>query len=281
VYAAKFLLTRPLYLARMWAMEVRLFPNSTRPGVGLRPRREGQRPHLPQHARHCPVLEAGSALGYLIYPPLEPYEAFHIEYLGDGRYQFMFYVAGLNKQLEPVFSLTLSFPVGSIGKAKEEITFASKKPPMSREAASTLARCFINTEDTGTPQGGIALRGSMNFQTPQGWDTVYAPIFNMIERPIAPMLVVRVETDWYPHQTEFRYVLQQGEGISGEHSIPIGQVFFVPREEITMRDVTPEEFAAICKSAEEYLIEKAKTKQTTNYGLQYSPLYTRRSRQTR
>ena len=38
------------------------------------------------------------------------------------------------------------------------------------------------------------------------------------------MLVVRVETDWYAHETEFRYVLQPGEGISGSHSMPIGQV---------------------------------------------------------
>jgi hypothetical protein len=42
-------------------MEVRLYPNSRRPGVGMKPRRESQRPLLPQHARHCPVLEAGSA----------------------------------------------------------------------------------------------------------------------------------------------------------------------------------------------------------------------------
>src|ERR1051326_151663 len=39
-------------------MEVRLFPNSSRPGVGLKPRREAQRPLLPQHARPCPALEA-------------------------------------------------------------------------------------------------------------------------------------------------------------------------------------------------------------------------------
>ena len=70
-------------------MEVRTFPNSLRPGIGLKPRRESQRPLLPQHARHCPVLEAGSALGYLVYPPLEPHESFHVEYQGDGQYRFM------------------------------------------------------------------------------------------------------------------------------------------------------------------------------------------------
>jgi hypothetical protein len=87
----------------------------------------------------------------------------------------------------------------------------------------------------GTPPGAIALRGATNFRTPEGWDTVYTPIFNMIERPVAPMLVVRVETDWYAHETEFRYVLQAGEGMSVDHSIPIGQVMFVPREDVNLR----------------------------------------------
>ena len=49
----------------------------------------------------------------------------------------------------------------------------------------------------------------------------------MIERPVAPMLIVRVETDWYAHETEFRYVLQPGEGISGSHTMPIGQSVFL------------------------------------------------------
>ena len=60
-----------------------------------------------------------------------------------------------------------------------------------------------------------------------------------------PMLVIRVETDWYPHETEFRYVLQPGEGINCVQNIPIGQVFFVPREEITVRDCNEEEIATI------------------------------------
>jgi len=72
-------------------MEVRTFSNSARPGVGLPPRRESQRPLLPQHARHCPVLEAGSALGFLVYPPLETFESFFIGFYGEGRYQFIYY----------------------------------------------------------------------------------------------------------------------------------------------------------------------------------------------
>ena len=259
-------------------MEVRLFPNSARPGVGLKPRRESQRPLLPQHARHCPVLEAGSALGFLVYPPLQPNESFHVEFQGDGRYQFVYFVSNPRGKWEAIFSLTVVLPVGSLGMIKEEVAFMSPEPGFSREDAALAARTFIVPEDLGTPPGALALRGATNFQTPPGWDTVYTPIFNMIERPVAPMLVVRVETDWYAHETEFRYVLQPGEGISGSHTMPIGQVLFVPREETTFRDCNEQELEAIKQAAEQFSREKAALKLTTSYGMPYSPHYLRQSR---
>jgi hypothetical protein len=259
-------------------MEVRLFPNSSRPGVGLKPRRESQRPLLPQHARHCPVLEAGNALGFLVYPPLEPYESFYVGYEGDGRYQFVYYLNTPAGDWGAIFSVTVVLPVGSIGMIREEVAFMNREVPISREQALLLERIFIVPEDLGTPPGAISLRGATNFQTPPGWDTVYTPIFNMIDRPVAPMLVVRVETDWYSHETEFRYVLQQGEGISGTRSMPIGQVVFVPREEITVRDCTDEELAAIRRSKEEFSRQKAALKVTSSLGLPYSPHYLRQSR---
>src|SRR2546422_4064195 len=95
------------------SMEVRLFYNSIRPGVGMKPRREGQRPLLPQHARHCPVLEAGSALGFLVYPSLEPNESFHIEYQGGGRYPFRLLLSGRHGQWEPVYTLELALALGN------------------------------------------------------------------------------------------------------------------------------------------------------------------------
>ena len=101
----------------------------------------------------------------------------------------------------------------------------------------------------------------------------------MVERPFAPMLNIRVETDWYPHESEFRYVLQPGEWITCEHSMPIGQVFFVPREEITLRDSTEEEVEEIRRGREEFVKKKAATKVMTRYGLKYSPHYARCSRE--
>jgi hypothetical protein len=260
-------------------MEVRLFPNSARPGVGLRPRSEAQRPLLPQHARHCPVLEAGSAMGFLVFPPLEPYESYYMGYEGDGRYQFIYYLSPPNGSPEQMFTVTISLPIGSIGAMREDVEFHNKELPLDRDQALLMLRQFIVPQDLGTPPGALALRAATNFQTPPGWDTVYTPIFNMIERPVAPMLVVRVETDWYAHETEFRYVLQPGEGISGTHTMPIGQVCFVPREDVTMRDVTEVELTAIRGSQEEFARQKSAHKMTTAYGMIYSPHYAQKSRE--
>ena len=258
-------------------MEVRLFPNFRRPGVGLKPRRDGQRPFLPQHARHCPVLEAGSSLGFLVYPPLAAEESYSIEYSGEGRYQFVYYVNPAGKEWLAIFSVTVVLPVGGIGAFREEVALLAQKAGVTREEALLTMRTFIVPEDLGTPPGGLTLRGAWNFQTPPGWDSVYTPVFNMIERPIAPMLIVRVETDWYMNETEFRYVLQPGEMLAGGHSQPIGQVFFVPREEVTMRDCTEEERKAIEESMEQFARDKAAVTQTTSFGLPYSPHYQRQS----
>lgn len=246
--------------------------------MGLRPCQESRRPLLPQHARLCPVLEAGSELGFLVYPPLAENEAFYVEFQGDGRYSFTFYVGSPSTEWQPVFVVTMSLPVGSVGRIREDVEFASPDAAISAEAARHLARIFIVPEDVGTPAGGITLRGAVNFQTPPDWDTVYTPVFNNIERPIAPMLVVRVETDWYAHDTEFRYVLQPGEGISGARNTPIGQVFFVPRDPITLRDASEAEIATIRESKQGFARQKAASTLATPYGLQYSPYYARQSR---
>ena len=73
-------------------MEVSLFPNPRRPGIGRRPHREPQRPLLPQHARHCPVLEAGSAMGFMVHPPLSEKETFEVSFEGEGRYKLVYSV---------------------------------------------------------------------------------------------------------------------------------------------------------------------------------------------
>src|SRR5215471_10264800 len=216
-------------------MEVRLFPNSARPSVGLKPRREAQRPLLPQHARHCPVLEAGSAAGFLVFPPLEPFESYYIGYEGDGRYQFVYYLAPPNGKPHAMFTVHISMPVGSIGAMREDVQILHKDAPINREQALLILRQMIVPEDLGTPPGALALRAATNFQTPEGWDTIYTPIFNMIERPVAPMLVVR--------------------------------------EDVTTRECTDDEIKAIRESQASFAQQKAAHRMTTAYGMTFSPHY--------
>jgi hypothetical protein len=261
-------------------MDVRTFPNQMRPGVGQKPRRESQRPTLPQHARHCPVLEAGSSLGFLVYPSLGPTESFYLEYRGDGAYRFAYYVSKGGK-FDVMFTVTYTMPPNGVGMIREEVGFPKGVPIMSKEAALAVARTFLVPEDMGTPAGALSLRGNTNFQTPPGWDTVYTPIFNMLERPAPPMMVVRVETDWFAHETEFRYVLEPGEGITAQHNMPIGQVMFVPREEITLVEGTAEELAARNATQMEFIAAKAGDRLQTPYGMSYSPHYLKKSREYR
>jgi hypothetical protein len=224
------------------------------------------------------VLEAGSALGFLVYPPLEPFESFYVGYYGEGRYQFIYYFKTEQGQWSPIFTVRTALPVGGLGQSMQEVDLKVKEVAMSREDALLLMRKFVVPEDLGTPPGAVTLRGATNFRTPPGWDTVYTPVFNVIERPSPPMLVVRVETDWYMHETEFRYVLQPGEGISGQRPMPIGQVLFVPRDEITLTDCTAEELDAMRREDEEFSRGKAAAEVSTPYGIPYSPHYLRESR---
>ncbi|MDC1529127.1 DUF6065 family protein [Gammaproteobacteria bacterium] len=260
-------------------MEVTLFPNSLRPGVGLRPKKEAQRPSLPQHARLCPVLEAGSSLGALVYPALAENEQFHIGYEGEGLYQFGYSVNTTGKQWDQVFFVNYQLSVGTIGMRKEEVQLMVPETPGFKDSARAIARMFVSVDDLGTPEGAITLRGAYNFQTAPGWDTVYSGVINNPARPVAPVLVTRVETDWYVHDSEFRYILTPGEIITVSHNLPVGQVFFVPREEITYRDGSEQEITERQKTSKLFFNEKAAKKKKTPYGMEYSPLYQQKSRE--
>src|SRR5206468_10373381 len=124
----------------------------------------------PQHGRHCPVLEAGSALGLLVFPPLEPHESFHIEFQGDGKYQFSYFLSTPDRKWQPLFTLLLSLPLGSIGMMKEDVEFMVPNPPISPQEAVRVARPFIVPEDLGTPPVALSLRGATNFRSPPGRD---------------------------------------------------------------------------------------------------------------
>ena len=60
--------------------------------------------------------------------------------------------------------------------------------------------------------------------------------------------------------------------------MPIGQVIFVPREEVTFRDVTAAELDTIKESQAQFSHDKAAARVTTPYGMPYSPQYLKQSR---
>ena len=74
-------------------------------------------------------------------------------------------------------------------------------------------------------------------------------------------------------------MLQAGEGLTLEHSIPIGQALFIPREEVVLLDATPEDVKTFEDARQDFARKKAAAVQTTSYGLSYSPQYLRQSRE--
>lgn len=220
-------------------------------------------------------------MGFLVYPPLEKSEAFQVVNLGDGRFQYVYFLSSDDGSMQPIFTVNVTLPSGNTGRLKEEVEFSVPNPPTTAANALKMMRASIVPEELGTPTGGVTLRGSTNFRTPENWDTVYLPVVNLIKPPVAPMLVVRVETDWYSQESEFRYVLQTGEAIASAHSMPVGQVIFLPREQIILEDCSKEEVEKIRHSKEQFNREKSEHKTTTRYGLEYSLLYHQTSRKLR
>jgi len=255
-------------------VEVTVLPNRFRPGIGLPPSRVAQRPWLPQHARHCPVLEAGSALGCLVYPPLRSDEALQILY-AHSKYQVTYFRESKPGQWDDAFQLTFSVAVGG-GSYNLDLAIKEGSAPPSEADVNELCTAVILPQHFGQPAGGVGLRGSVDFRTPKGWDTVYGAVVNETSPPVITCLSVRVETDWYAHGTEFRYVLQPGDPFHVTANQPIGQVFFIPRDEITLRDGSKEELAEFSRLRDEFDQEKAADQLTAPYGLRYSPAYQKR-----
>jgi hypothetical protein len=93
-----------------------------------------------------------------------------------------------------------------------------------------------------------------------------------------PVLTVRVQTDWFPHNTEFRYVLQAGDVLSATGTAPVGQAFFLPREEPVLAEANDGQIAAFRRAQQEYWQGKAADTLVAPYGLAYSPHYRKISR---
>ena len=253
-------------------LDVKIVPNQRRPGVGLPPKSEARRAWLPHQSRFCPVLEEGSKIGYLVYPPLEEDEQFQVRYVDEGNYRFTFY-----KRSKPVFTVVTRIAGGFGQTGTDELLQFDESSGFRRQLIPQLVDAL--TVNVGGLTGGVGLRGAFDFMTPDGWDTIYTGVLNDLQRPHIASLTVRVETDWFRQPTEFRYVLQAGEGVSAAGYAPVGQVFFVPREEATLAPASDEERELFTRELNEYWERKPDLKLTTPYGGVYDHQYRTESRQ--
>jgi hypothetical protein len=219
------------------------------------------------------VLEAGSATGWLVYPALRMDEALQVAYAANSKYLVTYSRERRPGQWEDVFQLTFTLQVGSY--SVDLAVKAGDDAPSDAEVQDLLTAVIL-PQHFGQPAGGVGLRGSVDFRTPKGWDTVYGAVINEITPPTLAVLTVRVETDWYAHSTEFRYVLQPGDMFRVTATQPIGQVSFVPRDEPVLREATGEELAEFSRQQEAFEREKATDQLTAPYGLRYSPAYQKR-----
>ncbi|MPZ99232.1 MAG: hypothetical protein GEU80_07810 [Dehalococcoidia bacterium] len=252
-------------------MKVLLVPNQRRAGVGKPPATENRRAWLPQQARFCPVLEDGSKTGYLVYPPLHDHEGFQVRYLPQNVFRFTFFVEDATGQAHRAFIVDLHPSSGTGGFDEQEVVFLDEQAPLDQ--AGALAMVDALTTNVNSPPGGVGLRGAFDFLTPEGWDTIFTGVLNEQQRPHLPSLTVRVETDWYPQNTEFRYILQPGDVISAGGSGPIGQVLFVPREAVEVGDAAAADIERFRDAQRAYWEERATKHHTTNFGALYTYHY--------
>ncbi len=253
-------------------MDVTVLPNQRRPGVGRPPAAENRRGALPQQARFCPVVEDASKSGFLVYPPLLAEEALQIRYVEPGRMRVSLHRTPTGSSSpQPVWVMDIVASGGTGGVNGYDVKFIDDSVGLGAAEVEQFSDALI--ANVNAPEGGIGLRGAHDFVTPEGWDTLYTGILNRTDRPSLPVLTARIETDWYTQPTEFRYVMQPGEILSANGQSPVGQVLFVPRESVRLREGTEADREAFIGRQQAYWAERATKERATNFGTLYSYHY--------
>jgi len=250
-------------------MDVRLLPSRLRPGIGQMPARENRRAWLPQQTRFCPVVEDVNKLGLLVYPPLKANEALRARHTDHGALVLTLFVTRGDGETVPAVEATFA-PGEQGGIESAEIT-CSRRGGFSKARARDALAALV--ADVNSPTGSFGLRGAYRFLTPPGVDTVFTAVFNELPRPIVPALTTRVSTDLAVEDTVFWFALRPGAVLSAVDGGPIGQVFFVPREEVWLVDASPAEEQRFAEVQREYWAERATKEKTTNYGATFTYHY--------
>lgn len=253
-------------------MRVTLVPNLRRPGIGRVPEPDGRRASLPEHARLCPVVEDANRMGFLVFPPLEQREALQIRYRVENLYQItMLRDPGGGRPPTVLFAAEIRPSVGATGNEVRDVRHVDRDSGLDEAAVLELIDALVT--NVNAPAGGVGIRGSFDFVTPEGWDTVYLGVLNEPARPQIPVLAARIETDWYPQNTEFRYVMQPGDVLVASGGAPIGQVLFVPRQVVGLVPAAEEDVRTFVARQEQFWTERSAKERTTPYGALISHHY--------
>ncbi|PKN83112.1 MAG: hypothetical protein CVU47_00460 [Chloroflexi bacterium HGW-Chloroflexi-9] len=252
------------------ALEVGVVSAGLRGGLGRHPTHENRRAWLPQQTRFCPVVEDVHRFGALLYPPLAPTESAQVVMRDRGEMLITFYVADELGQRLPAFTARIGAgEPGDIDGAA--ITLTEHSGAYDEASARTLLTALF--AGANAPPGVIGIRSAYLFVTPDGVDTVVTSLFNDIVRPLVTPLTTRVQTDGESQVLACWYVLKPGLTFSIVGDAPIGQAFFLPREEILSRDASPVEEQQFVETQEQYWAERATKAKTTGYGATFTYHY--------
>lgn len=252
------------------ALDVTLVPDARRPGVGRRPAHDNRRAWLPQQARFCPVVEDVHHLGCLVYPPLQANEVLRVTRWEDEILEVLLYVDDGFGGLIPVCSTEVcTGESGGLGNAV--LTMLDEAAGYDEAAARQAILAAL--AGANQPPGSVGIRGAHRFVTPAGVDTVFTAIFNDLLRPVVPVMTTRVQTDEAAADTVLWHALEPGQGISIRGDAPVGQAFFLPREEVRIVEGSPLEEQRFVDRQAAYWADRAGKEKTTHYGATFTYHY--------
>lgn len=219
-----------------------------------------------------PALEAASKTGFLVYPPLHPNESIEVRLLDDGSFLFTLFASvaagpppgvpilttasarpgsasrtsdARRQQAAPVplFRMSIGGSAGWGGIGRNSVHI-HPRADLDEAVVHELMSAMTTNVMPGTP-GQFGFLGAYNFITPEGWNTLCVGALNDPRPEGLPALNCFIESDWYPQSTEFRYAFKRGESLTWTHDTPIGQVIFVPRESVSLVEVSQDDVARL------------------------------------
>lgn len=225
-------------------MDLKILPTYRRRGVGRRPER-APAPELslgPSSLR--PAMEAATQTGVLIYPPLHAEEAIEVQFLDTGDFVVTLLSLGPDRKHHPIFRMKIGGSAGWGGLGNREVVYLDPRASVDTAEVGLLVDAITTNVMPGSA-GQFGFLAAYNFITPDGWNSLCMMPLNRLRHDGIPSMSCFVETDWYPQNTEFRFVFEHGETLVFTRDTPLGQVVFLPRTTVRLLDAESRESTAL------------------------------------